>query len=91
MVGKDILAKKLERIIKNVDLKKTVYLKTPIIENEWMAKLYKDIFEGPKYLDPLVDSISLYFIIFFLTHPEKLLHKLLSFIIEATSFLVKQE
>ena len=33
------------------DLKKTVYLKTAIIEKEWMIRLKKDIFVGPKYLE----------------------------------------
>ena len=91
IIEKENLVKKLKIIIKKVDLRKTVYLKTPIIDNECIAKFNKDILDGPKYLSPLIDSISLYFVIFFFTHPEKLLHKLSSFIIEATSFLVKQE
>ena len=44
--------------IKKIDLKNTWNLKTAIIENEWINNLNKDIFEGPKYLDPLVELIS---------------------------------
>tara|TARA_B100001250_G_C19607642_1_gene703493 strand:- start:8 stop:247 length:240 start_codon:yes stop_codon:yes gene_type:complete len=62
-------------IIIKVDLKKTVYLKTAIIENECTIRLKRDIFEGPKYLNPLVDSVSLRFFKYFLIDPEKLLHK----------------
>ena len=73
------------------DLKKTVYLKTAIIEKEWMIRLKKDIFVGPKYLDPLIESVSLKFEIYFFTEPEKLLHKL--FLSESflTSLFVKQQ
>ena len=63
-------------MIKNVDLKKTVYLKTAIIENECIIRLKRDIFDGPKYLRPLIDSVSFRCLIFFFTVPEKLLHKL---------------
>jgi len=63
-------------MIKNDDLKKTVYLKTAIIENECIIRLKRDIFDGPKYLRPLIDSVSFRFLIFFFTVPEKLLHKL---------------
>ena len=41
------------------DLIKTCNLNTAIIEKEWIIKLYKDILEGPKYLLPLVELISL--------------------------------
>ena len=41
------LDKKDSAIIRNVDLKKTVYLKTAIIEKECMTKLKRDILEGP--------------------------------------------
>ena len=52
------------------------YLKTAIIENECIARLKSDIFEGPKYLRPLIESISFRFVRCFFTDPEKLLHKL---------------
>ena len=52
------------------DLKKTWNLNTAIIEKEWIIKLNKDILEGPKYLLPLVEFISLKSLIFFLNVPE---------------------
>ena len=42
------LVKKDNIIIIKVDLKKTVYLKTAIIENECNNKFKIDIFDGPK-------------------------------------------
>ena len=56
MVSQSEVDKIVERII---DLKKTWYLKTAIIEKECINNLNKDIFEGPKYLVPLIESISL--------------------------------
>ena len=44
---------------KATDLHKTWYLNTAIIEKEWIIKLKSDIFDGPKNLLPLVESISL--------------------------------
>jgi hypothetical protein len=64
------LFKKDRIIIKKLDLKKTWYLKTAIIEKECITRLNNDIFEGPKYLIPLVEFISFNFFIFFLTEPE---------------------
>ena len=40
-------------------LKKTLFLNTAIIENECNKSLNKDILEGPKYLKPLIELISL--------------------------------
>ena len=57
-----------------IDLKKTVYLKTPIIEKECKIKLGMDIFEGPKYREPLIELISFNVLIFFFRVPEKLDH-----------------
>ena len=57
-------------ITKKVDLKNTWYLKTAIIEKECMRSLNNDILEGPKYLVPLVDLISLSDFIFFLPYPR---------------------
>ena len=76
-------------IIKH-DLKKTVYLKTAIIESECIAKLKKDILEGPKYLTPLIESTSLSFVKCFFTDPEKLLHRLSLLERIIISFFVKQ-
>ena len=85
------LVKKDNIIIIKVDLKKTVYLKTAIIDNECITRLKKDILEGPKYLKPLIDSTSFKLVKFFFTDPEKLLHKLGLSDRIFTSFLVKQE
>jgi hypothetical protein len=84
------LVKKDNIIIIKVDLKKTVYLKTAIIENECITRLKRDIFEGPKYLSPLIESTSFKLVKFFFTDPEKLLHKLDLSERMFTSFLVKQ-
>ena len=46
-------------IIMKKDLIKTCNLNTAIIEKEWIIRLKNDIFDGPKYLLPLVESISL--------------------------------
>ena len=59
-----------------VDLKNTLYLKTAIIDSEWIISLNRDIWDGPKYLNPLIELISFKDSMFFLTLPEKLLHKL---------------
>ena len=53
-----------------VDLKKTRYLKTAIIENEWINSLKNDICDGPNYLKPLTEFISLIFFKFFFKVPE---------------------
>jgi len=85
-----MLIKKDNIIIIKVDLKKTAYLKTAIIESECIARLKRDIFEGPKYLEPLIESTSFNFIKCFFTEPEKLLHKLVLLDRVFISFLVKQ-
>ena len=46
---------KAKIIIRKVDLKKTWYLKTAIIEKEWIKSLKSDIWDGPKYLKPLTE------------------------------------
>ena len=63
-------------IIKLIDLKKTFVLKTAMIEKEWIIKLNKDIFDGPKYLEPLTEFIEFKFLIWYFNVPEKLIHKL---------------
>ena len=77
-------------IIKIADLKKTVFLKTAIIENEWTTRLNKDILEGPTYLRPLIEFTELSSLMWYLNEPEKLLHKLDFDDKILTSFLVKQ-
>tara|TARA_B100001173_G_scaffold266252_1_gene241681 strand:+ start:233 stop:607 length:375 start_codon:yes stop_codon:yes gene_type:complete len=86
----NIFNKKDNIIIIKVDLKKTAYLKTAIIENECTTRLKKDIFEGPKYLRPLIESASFRLVRFFFIEPERLLHKLALSERILTSFLVKQ-
>ena len=83
-------AKKEKIITMKLDLKKTEYLKTEIIEKEWITRFNKDICDGPKYLNPLTDSISLYLFKCFLTEPEKLFHKLSSFNKMLISDFIKQ-
>tara|TARA_Y100001958_G_C21144233_1_gene482065 strand:+ start:787 stop:1086 length:300 start_codon:yes stop_codon:yes gene_type:complete len=75
---------------KTVDLKRTLYLKTAIIDNECKKRLNNDIFDGPKYLIPRFESISLYLGIYFFNDPEKLLHKLALSHKIFTSFFVRQ-
>ena len=72
------------------DLKKTWFLKTAIIENEWINNLNNDIFDGPKYLNPLIESISFKLLICFDKDPEKLLQRLGWWDKMFTSFFVKQ-
>ena len=71
----NLIGKKDNNIIAIVDLINTLVLKTAIIEKECNINFKIDIFEGPKYLMPLDESISLRFIINFFKVPEKLLHK----------------
>ena len=59
---------KIKRIAN--DLTNTLYLKTAMIENECIKSLNSDIFVGPKYHVPLIESISFKFFIFFFTVPD---------------------
>ena len=54
-----------KKIIARSDLKNTWYLKTAIIENEWINNLNIDICDGPKYLNPRKEFTSLSFFKFF--------------------------
>ena len=56
--------------INKIDLTNTWALKTAIIEKECINNLYKDIFDGPWYLFPLIESISENFLMYFFTVPE---------------------
>ena len=49
-----------------------VFLKTLMIESECFIKLKKLIFDGPKYLVPLVDGIGNKLFSIFFNDPEKL-------------------
>ena len=62
----------MERII-------TTPLKTAIIEKECIKRLNKFIWDGPKYLCPLIDGTDTRSEITLVTDPEKLLHMQASF------------
>ena len=67
------------------DRKKTVFLKTAIIDKEWIKSLKKLIFDGPKYLRLLIVGIETRFGINLVNEPEKLLH------VEGSSVILKTE
>ena len=67
-----------------IDLIKTFILKTEIIANEWINKFLKLIFDGPKYLDPLIDGTVDLCYSNFVNAPENLLQVDLSLIIFST-------
>ena len=60
--------------INNADLNNTVFLKTLIIDKECFNKFEKLIFDGPKYLTPLIDGIDIKSFSIFFKDPEKLFH-----------------
>ena len=72
------------------DLMNTVILNTAIIERECFKRLIKLIFDGPKYLVPLIDGIDLRSLIVLDNEPEKLLQIAESANILVTSDLGKQ-
>ncbi len=92
--NKKLKLKKIDKywseIVKKIEKEKTRYLNTATIERECMISLTNDIFEGPKYLNPLKEFISLYFLTCFLKEPEKLLHKLALVERVSKSFFVRQ-
>ena len=57
-------------MINKEDLKNTDFLNDAIIANECITSLIKLIFEGPKYLNPLIELISAKLDKFFVTDPE---------------------
>ena len=71
-------------IIKSPDRIKNVFLKTLMIESECFIKLKKLIFDGPKYLLPLVDGIGNKLFSIFFNDPEKLFQVAFSLIIFST-------
>ena len=75
---------------KIIDLINKVVLKTAIIERECFKRLIKLIFDGPKYLNPLIDGIDLRFLVIFDNEPEKLLQVAASSPILATVDFGKQ-
>ena len=69
---------------------KTVFLKTLIIERECFNKLKKLIFEGPKYLAPLVEGTENKSFSILVNDPEKLFQVAFSLIIFSTVVFGKQ-
>ena len=65
-------------------------LKTLIIESECFIKFIKFIFEGPKYLDPLIEGIGIKSFSIFFNDPEKLFQVDFSLIIFSTVDFGKQ-
>ena len=72
------------------DLIKTWYLKAAIIEKESTIKAAMLIFEGPKYLLPLMHGILFNFNTYFFTVPGKLLQRDFFEDSKITSSFVKQ-
>ena len=64
-----------------------VFLKTLMIDSECFIKLKKLIFDGPKYLVPLVDGIGNKLFSIFFNDPEKLFQVAFSLIIFSTVLL----
>ena len=75
---------------KIIDLINKVVLKTAIIERECFKRLTKLIFDGPKYLAPLIDGTDLRSLTTLDNEPEKLLQVAASLLILSTADLVKQ-
>ena len=75
---------------KIIDLINKVVLKTAIIERECFKRLTKLIFDGPKYLSPLVDGTDFLSLAIFDNDPEKLLQVAASSTILVTADLGKQ-
>ena len=72
------------------DLMNTVILNTAIIERECFKRLTKLIFDGPKYLNPLIDEVDFLSLAIFVNEPEKLLQVAASSTILTTTDLGKQ-
>ena len=75
---------------KIIDLINKVVLKTAIIERECFKRFIKLIFDGPKYLSPLIDGIDIRSLIIFDNEPEKLLQVAASSVILTTVDFGKQ-
>ena len=67
------------------DLMNTVILNTAIIESECFKRLMKLIFDGPKYLSPLIDGTDFRSFAIFDNDPEKLLQVAASLFILLTA------
>ena len=84
------MARNCKTAIKKIKVKKTRYLNTAIMQRECIMSLNKDMCANPKYLFPLIEFISLYFLMCFLKVPEKLLHRLALLDKISKSFFVRQ-
>ena len=71
------------------DLMNTVILNTAIIEIECFKRLIKLIFDGPKYLGPLIDGTDFLSLVTLVNEPEKLLQVAASSTILTTTDLGK--
>ena len=69
---------------------KTVFLKTLIIDSECFNKLKKLIFEGPKFLSPLIEGTDNKSFSIFVKDPEKLFQVAFSLINFSTVVLVSK-
>ena len=94
--GINVIAERCSDIIKKYttrkinDLINTVILNTAIIERECFKRLIKLIFDGSKYLSPLIDGIDFLSLTIFVNEPEKLLQVDASSTILVTTNLGKQ-
>ena len=66
------------------------FLKTLMIDNECFIRFKKLIFDGPKYLVPLIDGTFMKFFSTLDKEPEKLFQVAFSLIIFSTVFLVNK-
>ena len=73
-----------------IDLITTFILKTAIIESECLIRFIKLIFDGPKYLVPLIDGTVVLSFATLVKDPEKLAHVAFSLIIFSTTDFGKQ-
>ena len=72
------------------DRKKVVFLKTAIIDKEWIKRLKKLILDGPWYLKPLIEDMEIRSGTNLVNDPEKLLQTEGSLVILTTELLDKQ-
>ena len=75
---------------KIIDRKKTVLLKTAIMQKEWIKSLKKLILDGSWYLKPLIEGMEILSGINLVNDPEKLLQVEGSSIILTTESLGRQ-
>ena len=84
-----LLINRMYKTINKAERIKTVFRKTLIIERECFNKLKKLIFDGPKYLVPLIEGMGIKFFSIFFNDPEKLFQVAFSLSIFSTVILDK--